>query len=403
MPQEKTKVSQKILDSSRTWFCVLNSPRTIWGENITPLEMVNTALDLWMEGKTKRSCAGNYEIGDTGNEHMHLVLCDPQKSRFAAIQKLFPGIHIEPMRGSKEDAEAYIRKSGRFEEKAHTIVVPAIFRGEICANRGHRNDLEAIEEMLNDGMLPEEIMDRSLAYRRYEKYIKGAFFRLQSKKTAPLRKITVYWHVGASGSGKTYAYVQLCETRGEDNVYLMSDYGTGGLDKYESQPILFMDEFKGRLAFADLLGYLEGYKKQIHCRYQNVLALWNEVHITSVFPPEAMYEVMVDMEQRSLDEYEQLRRRLDFIVYHYKENDEFKQVQIPISEYINYSNLILRVKGEIQPPVRAEPPKPEFKQSRMDLIPDGMEPIDFSFTPCETSPFDKEALSDEETLENSEQ
>ena len=91
--------------SARTWFCVLNSPRTIWGEEATPEEMVNAALDLWMENKPRRSCAGNYEVGDTGNEHMHLVLCDPQKARFSAIQKLFPGIHIEPMRGTKEDAE----------------------------------------------------------------------------------------------------------------------------------------------------------------------------------------------------------------------------------------------------------------------------------------------------------
>ena len=320
---------------------------------------------------------------------MHLVLCDPQKSRFAAVQKLFPGIHIEPMKGSKDDAENYIRKNGQFAEKAHTVVVPAIFRGEIRSNRGSRNDLEAIESMLKDGMTPEEIMDTRLSYRRYEKYIKGAFYRLQSKKVPPYRNITVYWHVGPSGSGKTYCYVKLCEERGEDNIYLMSDYANGGLDKYEAQPILFMDEFRGRMAFADLLGYLEGYKKQAHCRFQNILPVWTEVHITSVFPPESIYEIMVDREQRDLDKYEQLCRRLDFIIYHYKEEGEFKEFQLPMEEYINYENMILRVKGELTPPIRAEPKEPACNQSQPGPITDSKELIDDGFASCETTPFDK--------------
>jgi hypothetical protein len=343
---------------SRTWFCVLNNPRAIWGEDAKPEDMVNAALDLWQAKKPERTCAGNYEKGDTGNEHMHLVLCDPQKSRFSSVQKLFPGIHIEPMKGSKKDAEDYISKKGRFMEKAHTVIVPAIFRGNIKPNCCKRKDLDMINELIQEGKTPEQIMDMDFSYRRYEKMIRGAFFRKRSKEKPPLRPITVYWHVGNSGSGKTYTFVKLCEQYGEDNVYMMSDYGTGGLDMYEAQPILFMDEFKGRITFSELLSYFEGYKKQAHCRFSNTIPLWDEVHVTSVYPPEALYKLMVPYDYRAVDEYEQLRRRLTYIVYHYKEYGVYKVFQLPIDKYIDYDQLKRLVKGQqttlvLQPPADA--------------------------------------------------
>lgn len=359
--------SVQTTDSARAWFCVLNNPRSIWGADMTPQDMVIAALDRWQENKPQRTCAGNYEKGDTGNEHMHLVLCDPQKSRFSAVQKMFPGIHIEPMKGSKEDAEAYITKKGRFAEKEHTVIVPAIFRGEIKANRGKRNDLEIIEDLLNQGKTPEQIMEISLSYRMYEKMIRSAYYRIQSRQTAPLRQVTVYWHVGSSGSGKSYTYVTLCEQRGEDNIYLMSDYETGGLDKYEAQPILFMDEFKGRISFSDLLGYLEGYKKQIHCRYANALALWTEVHIASIYPPETLYDSMVPIDYRDTDEYEQLRRRITYIVYHYKKDGQYRSFSLPMGEYHNYAQLkYLAEEGE----KLSESCQSEHRQSRMSLTSD---------------------------------
>ena len=39
--------------------------------------------------------------------------------------------------------------------------------------------------------------------------------------------------------------VRLKEIFGIEDVYVLSDYGTGGLDNYMGESILFMDEFKG--------------------------------------------------------------------------------------------------------------------------------------------------------------
>lgn len=326
--------------ASRSWFCVLNNPQNLdCFKDLTPDQMVDTAIEMWCEDKPNRSCAVNYEVADTGTPHMHMVLENTSKSRFSAVQKLFPGVHIEATRGNKEQAEAYINKIGKFEEKSHTVLIPAKFKGEVKGKQGARNDLHAIQDMIDKGMTPNEIMDIDIEYRKYETIIRKAFFAKRSQDTPPKRDVTVIWHTGESGSGKSYSYVELCEEYGEDQVYLMTDYDVGGLDLYCGEPILFMDEFKGSIKFQILLNYLEGYKIQIHCRYANARALWNEVHITSIYPPDEVYNFMVDADKRERDKITQLMRRIKTIVYHYKEKGAYKQITIPASEYKNYDHL----------------------------------------------------------------
>ena len=145
--------------------------------------------------------------------------------------------------------------------------------------------------------------------------------------------------VGESGSGKTYAYVKLVDEHGEDDVYMMSDYSGGGLDTYCAEKILFMDEFRGNLPYGVLLQMLQGYKQQIHARYSNISALWNEVHIASVLPPERMYQ---NMDNKDLDTMKQLYRRISIIVYHWKDDTGFHEFALPFSEYTSLEALKAR-------------------------------------------------------------
>ena len=127
----------------------------------------------------------------------------------------------------------------------------------------------------------------------------------------------------------------------------MSDYsnsGSGGLDYYNGEPVLFMDEYKGSLKFSQFLVMLDSYRTQIHCRYANVYALWSEVHITSVYPPEEAYSFMVDIANRRTDSIAQLLRRLTEVIYHFKDGKEYKTYELPATEYINYADLKRRIK-----------------------------------------------------------
>lgn len=328
-------------DVSKSWFCVMANPSS-HGYDGTPTEITDKILQEWIENNPTRTGAVAYCISADGLEHLHLVLEDTKAMRFSTIKKAFPSMHIEPTKGNKEQAEDYIHKRGKFEEKGERVIYIAQ-HGEIKGSQGARRDLSIIDDLIEQGKTPNEIMSLNIMYRKYEKMIKDAYFDKRCKETPFLRDVRVVWHVGESGSGKTYSVMNLIEEKGEDNVYFISDYEGGGLDKYAGESILFLDEFRGQIRYSTLLGMLQGYKQQFHARYTNIVGLWNEVHISTVLPPEEVYKNMVS-DNRNVDTIKQLMRRINIIIYHWKENDAFESFEMPINKYKNYEDLKLRAK-----------------------------------------------------------
>jgi len=329
---------------SRSWFCVFNNPEE-HGFTGDPQQICDKIVSLWTDDFPTRACAVTYCVSADGLRHCHVVLEDSKAMRFSAVKKAFPSMHIEPTKGNKDQAEDYINKRGKWEEKGEKIVANARY-GEIKGRQGQRRDLEIVEDLLEQGKTPEEIVETNLGYRRFEKLIRDAYFDRRKKETPVKRDVRVYWHVGPSGSGKTYEYVKLCEKYGEGRVYLLTDYERGGFDHYNAEQVLCMDEFRGQLRFAALMQYLDGYRVQIPCRYTNALALWTEVHIFTVMPPERVYKSMVS-ENRDVDSYEQLCRRINEVIYHWKATTadgsaEYLQFAVPMSDYKSYEDLKFR-------------------------------------------------------------
>ena len=313
-------------------------------------DMVEHLINLWIDGKEEtRSAAGNYEIGDNGVHHAHLILEAKNQTRFSAIQKLYPTIHVELTRGSREQVIAYLNKSGKHEEKSHTTVVSMINHGIIEANQqGKRSDLDTIQELLEAGLSPEKIMRQNLSYRKFSKMIKEHYYQMQIENAPLTKDMKVYWHLGVPGSGKSFRQVQLKKTFGTDNVYVLSDYGIGGLDTYAGEPILFMDEFKGDIDYQTFLKLLDVYPNQVHARYSNIYALWDTVHISSIFTPYQIYTMLVPDKKRKYDPIQQLYRRIHYIVYHSKTIDnKYKSLTMTMNDYLtlvknklDFDNLI---------------------------------------------------------------
>lgn len=300
-------------------------------------DIVNHLIYLWIDGnEEKRSAAANYEIGENGVHHSHLILEAKNQTRFSAIQKLYPTIHVELTRGSREQVIAYLNKSGKHEEKSHTTVVSMINHGIIEANQqGKRSDLDTIQELLEAGLSPEKIMRQNLSYRKFSKMIKEHYYQMQIENAPLTKDMKVYWHLGVPGSGKSFRQVQLKKTFGTDSVYVLSDYGIGGLDNYTGEPILFMDEFKGDIDYQTFLKLLDVYPNQVHARYSNIYALWDTVHISSIFTPSQIYKMLVPDKKRKYDPIEQLYRRIHTVVYHAKTaDDEYKTLSMTMADYL---------------------------------------------------------------------
>lgn len=320
-------------ETSRSWFCVLNNP-TEHGFQGTPEEIVNTILEYWCTIATRTAIAA-YCISAKGLHHVHFVVCDSLPFAFGKVKKAYPMAHIEPMKGTKKQALDYIYKRGVFEEKGEEIVVINNI-GEVKDNQGHRSDFDDIEVLLLSGKTPKEILSEKFSYYKYEKMIKQAYYDKRLRETPLKRDIEVIVHTGESGTGKSYCMTTL----NENEFYLMTDYKGGGLDAYNGEPTLFMDEFRGQIPYNELLTMLNGYKAPVHARYTNAYCLWNTVHITSVIPPDEWYK-----NDNIRDTYEQLRRRITKIVYHWKDENGFHSYEKPFSEYTNYEALEAEAKG----------------------------------------------------------
>lgn len=305
----------------RSWFCVWNNPQKFFGDSMQPADMVNKAVEMWIENKPQRSCGINFEVGDSGTPHMHMVLEDPAKSTFKGLQKLFPGIHISPTLGSKKQAEDYIYKRGVHAEKNHTVVVQPVIYGTIKAAQGQRSDLLAALELIEFGKTPEEIYAANINYRRLSRYIEEEYLAKRKKDTPVYRDVETYWHFGDTGTGKSRFYSELAARYGEGSIYFCSDDTSGVFDMYMGERVVFLDEYKLNMSYGDLLKITDGYKAQLHCRYKNIFCLWNEIHITSCFSPDEVYNYLVPTDMRSVDTKEQLFRRLKHIVYHYRDTD----------------------------------------------------------------------------------
>ena len=100
-----------------------------------------------------------------------------------------------------------------------------------------------------------------------------------------------------------------------------------------------MDEYKGQLSYDTLLSICDVYRKQLHARYANIWMLWSEVYITSVYPPESIYLMMVEEDRREIDTIGQWYRRISDITYCYYKEGEYGRFTIPMSEYLGYTPL----------------------------------------------------------------
>lgn len=348
-------------EKARSWFAVWNNPGDTLGVEKTEKEMVEQAVKMWVGEHEKRACAINFEIGETGTPHMHMVLEAPEPVRFSTVKNTFRKAHIEPTRGNKKEAEDYINKRGKFEEKNNTLIVAPVYYGEIQARKpGKKNEddneikkniLDDIDMLIRSGCTPSQILDLGARYWKHEAIIRKMYFDKRKKETPMVREVKVYWHVGKSGTGKSYVCNMLEKTMGADHVYLLTDYSeNGGFDMYCGEEVLFLDEFKGKWEFGKLLTILDCYRAQTHARYANIIGLWSMVHITSVYPPETVYGEMVQWSKREVDNIDQLKRRIDAIIYHYTSKNEdgslnYKTYEMPMGEYQNYDDLVAKAKA----------------------------------------------------------
>lgn len=312
---------------SRSWFIVCPNIDTNGVCGLTPEEVAEMSeqelceyvVAQWVSATKQAACL--YCISKDGMKHLHVVACGDNPVKFSTVKRFIgEKAHLEMTMGNKEQVEAYINKTGKFEEKGEVIVAKAQ-EGELVGRKGYRSDIDLISAAIKSGMTWQEVrrLDDRFFDSKMTAMIKNMYFDKRIQETPFKRDVNVHWLVGESGSGKTGVIFELIEKYGEENVYLVSDY-QNPFDGYAGEQVIIMDEFRGQLPYSVVLSLLEGYRKEIHCRYANVVGLWTEIYITTIKTPEEVYAKMISADEENTDPISQLLGRIKEFSYCYRVN-----------------------------------------------------------------------------------
>lgn len=213
----------------------------------------------------------------TGKEHWQGYVEFDSPTAMNTVKNMLggSGVHIEPRRGSAEEASVYCKKDGNFQEW-----------GSI-KQQGKRNDLSEVANEISKG---KELTEVAASYpEQFIKYHKGlAAFKAaidKPKCTKETRDVRVIVAVGPTNCGKsTFAH------KLSNSVYSLNTGGSNTwFNGYEGEETLFIDEFDCGLRITDLLRICDKFPMNIEVKHGYTYAQWTTVVITSNIPIERWY------------------------------------------------------------------------------------------------------------------
>lgn len=329
------KKKKKLPDRSRKWLLTINNPDLHgFGHDVIKekLSMIEN-LDYW--------CMCDEIGGNTHCYHTHLFVIRQRSGiEFKFMKKLFPTAHFDFCYGTAQENVSYIRKEGDYinSEKALTNLADTFEEFGECPieQPGKRNDLVSLYGMILDGLSDYEILEENPNYMtRLNIISKVREIQLYEKfkNTRRLDLRVEYW-TGPPGVGKTR---RIMDTYGDGNVYRVTD-SKNPWDTYRGQDVVVFEEFYSEsFLLNDMLNWLDIYPCDLPCRYNNKVACFTKVFLTSNRPLEEQYR---DWQRNSPLSWEAFLRRFacikvfsaDGFIKDYKSLDELKHSFVHLTD-----------------------------------------------------------------------
>ena len=274
---------------SRKWTLVINNPQDCGFTQEAITEII-------MRFSPDYFCMAD-EIASTGTFHTHVFLYCVSPVRFSTIKGRFPTAHIEKAFGSCLQNRDYILKSGKWteSEKAETTVEGRFFEyGNIPNEQEEKAPaMSRLMGNIREGMTTAQIIDDDpkLAFKIRDIDILRQML-LSEQYATENRELTVAYLFGASGTGKTrHIYSQ----HNSGNVYRITNYRNGkgiSFDGYQGQDVIAFEEFHSQVPIEEMLNYLDIYPLFLPARYNDRVACYTKVYITSNLPLLAQYKTV---------------------------------------------------------------------------------------------------------------
>lgn len=271
---------------SRKWSIVQNNPQDCGLTHEAVAEILNLFSPAYF-------CMAD-EIADSGTYHTHVFMYCPSPVRFSTIKNRFPAAHIEKSYGSVQQNRDYTTKTGKWADtgKAETAVEGSFMEwGEIPAENAEKApEMYKLIQNVRDGISTSEIVSDSpkLAFRVKDIDTLRQTM-LAERYTSEMRQLDVSYVYGTSGTGKTRG---IFAKHSPKDIYRLTNYRTGrgvSFDGYHGQGVLVFEEFSGQIPLEEMLNYLDIYPLYLPARYNDRVACYTTVYITSNSPLSALY------------------------------------------------------------------------------------------------------------------
>lgn len=293
---------------SRKWSLVINNPLEAGLDHAAIREILHRFSPAYF-------CLAD-EIATTGTYHTHIFLYSPSPMRFGTLKNRFPTAHLEKAYGSARDNRDYITKSGKWAEtdKSETSV-PGTFEewGDLPTEKEEASpDKYRLLQSLREGMTSLEAVednpDRFYHYREIETVRQSI---LEDTYSTIMRQVEVTYLFGASGTGKTRG---IFERHNPKSICRITDYGGKNgvrFDSYHGQEVLVFEEFHSQIPISAMLNYLDIYPIMLPARYNDRVACYTTVYLTSNIPLEAQYQ---DIQRYQLETWYAFLRRIHNVI-----------------------------------------------------------------------------------------
>lgn len=296
---------------SRKWSLVINNP--------LDCGLTHDAIcEILMKFFPDYFCLAD-ETASTGTFHTHIFIYSHSPIRFSTLKGRFPVAHIEKALGSAKNNRDYILKSGKWETdvKAETSIKGSFYEyGEIPKEKDESSPkMSKLLENIKDGKRTAEIIDDSPGFAFRVRDIDTLRQTLLSEQyTKKNRNLTVSYVYGASGTGKTRG---IYEKHGATDICRITNYRAGkgiSFDGYYGQDVLVFEEFNSQIPIEDMLNYLDIYPLYLPARYNDKIACYTTVYITSNLP---LYEQYRDVQIYHPETWKAFLRRIHKVIqYH---------------------------------------------------------------------------------------
>jgi len=237
------------------------------------------------------------EVSFTGTYHTHVFFYTPSPVRFSTVKRRFPVAHIDKTFGTCQQNRDYIAKAEKWaeSEKAETSIEGSFYEwGDIPAEKAEKAPAMArLMNNIQDGMTTAQIIEDepNLAFKVHE--IDTLRQTLLSERyVTENRDVEVVYIFGTSGAGKTRHIFMQHDPR---EIYRVTNYRNGkgiSFDGYHGQGVLVFEEFHSQVPIEEMLNYLDIYPLFLPARYNDKVACFTKVYLTSNLPLDAQYKAV---------------------------------------------------------------------------------------------------------------